>query len=338
VKTVTFLYLLLITTLTSAHAQQVLESVSLELKSQKNISYVDVVKTKFSFQVDYSVDTLQSQIAFSQKEEQTGGYYRLESSKNSFLFDGNKLIVLDKTDSTYRLEKTAITGQNTRSLLYWVKEINHYVNGYPSKLNQLPDTIINSVSCFHSRITSYDTVQNGLRCYTISDFFVNRDTRFPMIIRTQTKGLTDDGTLIGLEEVHNYSAYMTGDRFFPDLSVTNIPEHFRPPLKGKPLSFLENRTPAPEILLTDLEDRQHGIESLKGKIVLLNFTSVSCPHCVSAANMLNSLSDLYGSDRFSCHQYLPIRQERINRKILQEIQCNNFKHYSSKYRSKSFSS
>jgi peroxiredoxin len=181
-------------------------------------------------------------------------------------------------------------------LLYWEKEINHYVKDYPSKLNQRPDTIINGVSCFHSRVISYDTVRNGVRCYSISDFFVNKHTSFPVIIRTQMNGLTDDGSTLGIEEIHNYSAYKVGDKFFPDLSLTSIPDYFRPPSKGKPRPFLVNGTPAPEILLTDLEGRQRGIESLKGKIILLNFTSVSCAHCVSAANMLNRLTELYSKD------------------------------------------
>lgn len=294
-KSLNILYILCVTTLTTAHAQ-VLDRVSHKLKSLKSISYNDIVKTKFSFQEDYSIDTLQSQITFSQTEEQTGGYYRLTTSKNSYLFDGNKLIVLDKTDSTYRLEKTAVSGQNTRTLLYWVKEINHYVKDYPSKLNQLPDTIINGVSCFHSRIISYDTVQKGVRCYTSSDFFVNKHTNFPLIIRTQANGISDDGSVLGFDEIHNYSAYKVGDKFFPDLTITSIPDYFRPPSKGKPRPFLVNGTPAPEILLTDLEGTQHSIESLKGKTVLLNFTSVSCAHCVSAANMLNRLTELYSKD------------------------------------------
>lgn len=57
-----------------------------KLNNLKNISYQDVIKTKFSFQEDFSIDTLKSHVTFVSAEKQTGGYYKLKNLTKSFFF------------------------------------------------------------------------------------------------------------------------------------------------------------------------------------------------------------------------------------------------------------
>lgn len=296
--------LFLIAPLTSSKAQ-VLNNMVQKLNNLKNISYRDVVETKLSFQEEISTDTLQSYITFLPTEKQTGGYYRLKNLTKSFLFDGSKLIILDKTDSTYKIKKEAISGQQTRTLLYWTQKISFYTKEKPASIEQLPDSLINGVIYDRIRITESDTLINSVSCYTKHEFLVTKRTNLPLLIRTQSQGLTDDGLLVSVEEIHNYSGYITGGKDFPDLSVASIPSYFRLPIKAKPKPFLQNGIPAPEITLTDMEGKLLNLKSLKGKTVLLNITSVSCSHCVSAANMLNKITELCGSENLAVINIYP---------------------------------
>src|SRR3546814_328779 len=71
---------------------QVLQSSAQKIRSYKNISYTDIVRTKFSFQEDFSADTLRSHILTVPGEPLAGGYYQLKDTGNSYAFDGNKLV------------------------------------------------------------------------------------------------------------------------------------------------------------------------------------------------------------------------------------------------------
>jgi thiol-disulfide isomerase/thioredoxin len=297
--------ILLIITLTNAKGQ-ILDNMAEKLKSLKNIGYTDVLKFKFSFEEDFSIDTLKSLVTFYAGEKQTGGYYLLESPATKFLYDGNKLVILDEKDSTYRIKEDAISGQNTCTLLYWAQKASFYSKHHPSKVMQLSDTTVKSIPCSHMRIIISDTLRKGVRCYNIADFFIDKKTSLPLIIENEMQGFSDDGTVLGIEEIHNYSNYKTFAKNSPDLSIVTIPKHFRLPSKGKSIPFLANGTLAPEIALTDMEGKPFDIKSLKGKTVLFNFTSVSCPHCVSAAEMLNKLTSLYKDDNLIIANIYPL--------------------------------
>ncbi len=62
--------------------------------------------------------------------------------------------------------------------------------------------------------------------------------------------------------------------------------------------MLADGTVAPPLSLKGLNGNNLNIESLKGKIVLLNFTTTGCPHCVNAAQMLTKLNEKYKNADF----------------------------------------
>ena len=49
-------------------------------------------------------------------------------------------------------------------------------------------------------------------------------------------------------------------------------------------------TPAPEIMLTSLENRLNSLKDYRGKFVLLSFWETYCPHCVKEFQSMESLA------------------------------------------------
>lgn len=61
-------------------------------------------------------------------------------------------------------------------------------------------------------------------------------------------------------------------------------------LSATPAQAVKINTPAPDFTLTDLHGSKVSLSSLRGKVVLLNFWSTTCPPCVVE---IPSLTDLY---------------------------------------------
>jgi len=49
------------------------------------------------------------------------------------------------------------------------------------------------------------------------------------------------------------------------------------------------KTRAPDFLLKDLSGKNFSLSSLKGKVIILNFWSITCPPCLSEMSSLNGL-------------------------------------------------
>jgi thiol-disulfide isomerase/thioredoxin len=290
---------------------QVLKKATQKIRSSKNISYTDIVQTKFSFQEDFSADTLRSNLFLKPGAPLTRSYYLLKGSHNTYAFDGNKMIGLNLTDSTYYVQKESVDGQNTRTLLYWAETMDK-LSGLPSaKIIQLPDTIINNTTYTNIRVTESDTIENNERLYTLTNLIIDKQTSLPLHIIRRLKGHSDDGSIIGMTEIHTYSNYKLDQTSFPDLSVALIPKFFKLPVKRVPAKFLSNGTIAPAIKAYDLLGNTFDLEKLKGKTVLLNFSLIGCPHCVGAAQMLNRLHDKYKEAGLVIINIYPIDEKEV---------------------------
>lgn len=280
---------------TQVHAQVLQKSLQ-KIRSLKNASYTDVVGTKFSFQEEISFDTVKSYVLFVPAEPLVGGYYQAASPTHADAFDGNKMVSLNLIDSTYSIGKEAVVSQNTRTLLYWAKNMEKLLKLPTQKIKQLPDTIINNTAYFNIRVISSDTIINKQREYEITNFIIDKKTKLPFLIDMQMLGHGSDGTKFGLIETHAYSNYQLNQNNLINLSTATIPVHFKLPVKRVPVVFLANGIPAPPLIVRSLSGTELDVKSLKGKIVLLNFSLVGCPHCVGAAQMLNRLYDKYGKE------------------------------------------
>jgi len=300
------LYFLLLAGMCSVHAQILEQSVQ-KIKSLQNVSYTDVVSTKFSFEEGFVVDTLNSQVLFVPEEGNIAGYYYIKGRDHSYAFDGNKMVNLNLKDSTYQVQKESVNGQYTRSLLYWASELEKLIDQPANKVVQLPDTLLNNRAYAHIKVTDFDSIANNEHVYEITDFVFDKKNQLPFLISRRFKGLASDGTFFGLIENHAYDQYQLDQKNFPDLSVASIPDHFKPPAKRLPVEYLPNGTPSPPLNVHDLTGKELQLTTLKGKVVLLNFSLIGCPHCVGAAQMLNRLYDRY-NDKVVILNIYPIDQ------------------------------
>ncbi len=293
-STITTLLFIVIAFSTKA---QSLTAISQKIKSLHNASYTGVVKFKFSFQDEASVDTFRTQVLIVPAEKQIGGYYKIVGKREINLFDGDKRIGLNLTDTTYKMDRNANASQYTRVLPYWAKQIDKY-SKEPRKISQLKDTLINNRVCVNFFIKITDTIQKKEHIYSLAKVVADKQTLLPVIVREEFRGFADDGAVGGMEEQHTFIGYQINKRKFPDLSNAVVPPNFKIPVKEKLLPMLTDGTVAPPLFLKGFDGKNLNIESLKGKMVLLNFTTTGCAHCVNAAQMLMRLNEKYKNTNF----------------------------------------
>lgn len=277
---------------------QVIENTLRAVTSLHNVSYTEVLKDKMSFADAPDVETIKAKVTFVVAEKQTGGYYLLKCDSDIYTYDGNKSIWLNLRDSTYKIDKNAITGQATRSLLYWVTEMRSWLKT-PSKIKYLKDTTINRVAYNHYVIVQEDTIKKSEHVYSLIDVVSNKFTCLPFSISWRLKDFFDDGALGGWNEEHFYNSYKLNEGDFPDLSEAVVPAKFRLPVSRVVPKPLPVGTKAPQINLYDNAGNNFDLEKLKGKMVLLNFTTLGCPHCINAAQMLARLNQKYSGSNLA---------------------------------------
>ncbi len=282
----------------SAANAQALQATLQKMQSLHHVNYTEVLKDKWSFADAPDIDTIKVQLAFIPAEKQTGGYYKLKRDSDIDLYDGQKSISLNLRDSTYKMDKEAITGQAARTLLYWNKEMQSWIKT-PSKIKALKDTVINKAAYDHYVFIQVDSVKKGEHVYSLIDVLSSKTTHLPFSITWKLKDFFDDGSLGGWNEEHFYSNYKFNQSNFPDLSEASVPANFKLPVKREVPKPLGIGTPAPKINLYDNAGSNFNLDKLKGKIVLLNFTTNGCPHCINAAQMLTRLNQKYAYTDFA---------------------------------------
>jgi peroxiredoxin len=291
-------YLLFVGLLTTmafnAHAQSLQTTVK-KIRSLNKATFVEIVKCKFSFQDNFSVDTFKTRITNVATEPQIGGYYQIKSKNDSYLFNGDKGIWLNHRDSTYKMQKEFwVGGQNSRTLLSIANDIEDYLKT-PSKIKLLPDTLIGKTAYTHYFVRKTDSLYKGDHIYSYIDIITHKTTGLPYSVRMDSQGFSGDGARMGMFEQHTFKNYIFDEKNFPDLSVAAIPVGYKLPVKKEQLPMLAAGVQAPLLSLKDVDGNSFDITSLRGKMVLLNFTLDGCPHCVNAAQMLTRLHDEYKS-------------------------------------------
>jgi len=285
---------------------QILLKSSSKINSSKNLSYTDVVETKFSFQDQFYGDTIKSKLIPAEEKKHESGKYDLDGKNVKYAFDGIKLVTLNYSDSTYSVQKEAISGQDTRTLIYWSDKMKKVSGSSKNKAFSITDTVINANTYANVEVIEKDTIDNNQHHYIISKFIIDKKSLLPIKIISMFKGKANDGSDFGLIEIHNYNEYKINQTNFPDLSSTIIPNYFRSPKKREPVKFLENGLLAPQLNAVDLKGLKLDNETLKGKVVLINFSLIGCPHCVGAAQMLNRLHEKFKDRNLKIINIYPI--------------------------------
>ncbi|SEO13724.1 Thiol-disulfide isomerase or thioredoxin [bacterium A37T11] len=215
-------------------------------------------------------------------------------------------------ESTYKVQKESVSGQHTRSLLYWANEWEKLAGQPDKKVLRFPDTLINKMPYAHIKVIDFDSTANNKHVYSVKDIVLDKKTKLPFLINWQIMDMADDGTFVGLTENHAYSKYMPDQKGFPDLSVASIPDYFKLPTRRQPVKYLPYGTPAPQLMIHNLAGKALQLSDLKGKVVLLSFSLVGCPHSVGASQMLNRLYDKYGNEVMILNIYPMDQAESIN--------------------------
>jgi thiol-disulfide isomerase/thioredoxin len=287
-------FILLTSIVLNASAQSLQNTVK-QIRSLNQATFTEIIRSKFSFQDDFSVDTFKTRITAVATEPQIGGYYLIKGKKDTYLFNGDKGIWLNHRDSTYKMQKEYwIGGQNSRTLLSIANDIEGYLKT-PSKIKQLPDTLIGNNAYTHFFVSKTDSLYKGDHIYSYIDIITYKTNSLPFIIRMDSQGFAGDGARMGMFEQHTFKAYDFNEKNFPDLSVASVPAGYKLPVKKEQLPMLAAGTRAPLLKLKDINGRDFDMAGLHGKMVLLNFTLDGCPHCVNAAQMLTRLNNIYKS-------------------------------------------
>jgi peroxiredoxin len=293
-KTYLLLIFVFVISMFNAGAQSLQTTVK-NIKALNKATFTEIVKCKFSFQDNFSVDTFKTRITAVATEPQIGGYYQIKGRNDTYLFNGDKGIWLNHRDSTYKIQKDYwVGGQNTRTLLAIAKDIEGYLKT-PSKIKLMPDTLIGKTAYTHYFVRKTDSLYNGDHIYSYIDIVTHKNTGLPFSIRMDSQGFAGDGARMGMFEQHTFKDYNFSEKNFPDLSVATITEGYKLPVKKEQLPMLAAGVQAPPLSLKDVNGKDFNMASLRGTMVLLNFTLDGCPHCVNAAQMLTRLNDQYKS-------------------------------------------
>lgn len=186
-KSLLILSALLLLTFVQTKAQVLLKS-SNKINNSKNLGYTDIVETKFSFQDQFYSDTIKSKLSPTGAKVHEVGKFALEGKNVKYAFDGIKLITLNYGDSTYMLQKESISGQDTRTQLYWSDKMKKLSESSKNKALSITDTIINDYSYINIKVTEKDTIDNKQHHYIICKFIIDKKTLLPIKIISMFKG------------------------------------------------------------------------------------------------------------------------------------------------------
>jgi thiol-disulfide isomerase/thioredoxin len=270
---------------------QVLEKMLGKIGGYQNIAYTDMMQFQWSFDAEPAFETNKVLISHVASEPKAGGYYKVVSGDFTYSYDGSKVLILNKNDTTYSLYNDPDYGQPTHTILYFTQQLKHDLNN-PGKVKRLKDTLYSGAVCYHRSLMVKDSMVKQQRIFIKIDFFVDKRSFLPVAINMSQNGTDDAGTVMGLIEKHLFKNYRFNPSNFPDLSSATIPANYKQPTK-KHIDVLANGTQAPAIKLYDLKGKEWPFKNLENKTVLLSFDFVGCPHCIDAEQVLKRLYDKY---------------------------------------------
>jgi thiol-disulfide isomerase/thioredoxin len=315
------------------HAQLLTETFS-RYDSLSNLSYKMTLKEKDPFSDKIFKDTVEAYFSLSKNKE----LFKIAGIKVQEIYEGNKLIKMDLYNLTYQMENGIENSiLRRKSLPYIISSLKQNIKeNIPIKLQK--DSVVNGKEYFHIGITELDTIKNGKRVYRIIQVLIDKKSHFPIYYRSDQQGFVD-GTDIFVDtyfEIHFFD-YQLNTKEIADLSSFVIPPEFDIKKSKEPKSLLANGTKAPELDLTDTTGGSFLLKRQKGKVVLLNFTSSSCPHSIESISMLNALNSKYANRNFTIVTINPyddkeaIEMYNKTRNINYPIFINNGTHNTDNY-------
>lgn len=320
------------------HAQPLTETIA-RYDSLSNFSYKMTLKEKDPFSDKIFKDTIEACFSLSKNKES----FKIAGIKVQEIYDGKKLIKMDLNNHTYRvangIENSIFRNKSLPNIISSFRQ--NIKENIPIRFNR--DSVVNDKEYFHIEITELDTIKNGKRVYRIIQVLIDKKSYFPIYYRSEQQGFVD-GTDIFVDtyfEIH-FSDYQLKEKEFADLSSFVVPPKYVIEKPKEPKSLLANGIKAPELDLTDTTGGSFLLKSQKGKVVLLNFTSSSCPHSIESISMLNTLCSKYANRNFTIVTINPyddrdaIETYNKKRNVKYPVFINSGTHNTDKYNVESY--
>lgn len=280
-----------------AGAQNPLKMSSERIRSLNHLSY-QVITDNLIFE-NLTTDTLMNFETIALNDKFTGSLFRMEDKQTTYLYGGDQLITLFAKDSTYSVEKPR-QNQYFRSLTgYWAGQFERF-QSRPDRLKSLADTLVNGKNCFYLRYyQKKDSLVGDYLTHHIHDIFLDQVSLLPVLIISDLKLMYND-LPSRVSSSYSFQQYALNPEGFPDLNSPRIPEYYQD-IKTKPLAEkaallpLESGSQAPDFALSDIHGEEIRLSNYRNEVVLLNFTSVLCPHAYSSLSALKRIHEKFGN-------------------------------------------
>lgn len=275
---------------------QVLTKTISRFDSLRNLTYKMTIKEKPPLSEKIFNDTLNADFVLSKNKEA----YKITGTKTQEVYDGKNLIKMDLNTLSYRIDNNINKSLfQDKSLPYIISELRKNIED-KALIKLRRDSILDGKKNFHLGVTVRDTVIKNQHVYIIKEMLIDKKSYLPIYYRMEQQGFID-GTdmLVNLYyEIYFYN-YQLNRKKTADLSEFVVPSEYsiEKPKESKPL--LAKGTKSPELNLTDTNGNLFQLESQKGKVVLLNFTTNSCPHGIESITILNNLYSIYEKKNFT---------------------------------------
>ncbi len=255
--------------------------------------YYSVIVNNMMLENTY-IDTLNVSIKTDPTIKPFGAYFTLVNKHISTYFDGESLIVLNSRDSTFNREK-ASESQFTRSLIsHWIKQLDRFVR-FPERMIPLSDSVILDKPVYAFRyLQKRDSVVNNHRLYNYHTFYVTKDTFQPVFIESDMSFMYND------LPSRLKTSYLFSDFITSEFVSQPIPTYYQD-FKTKPVKEeiiiepLEIGSVAPDFKVLDYKNNDISLKDYTGHVILLNFTSVECPHAYNAMGALKKIEERFAN-------------------------------------------
>lgn len=315
-KLIPFLYLFFI--INHLNAQD-LEQIFKPLLSAKNISYTDHILQKDLFSDQLFRDTAIAYFDYSAEDT----LIKVQTAKYETWRDPNKLVLIDKNDSTYRLKNA----NEFAGLIYnsFNERLQRFFKENPKSKFLLPqkDTIVNDVPYLYYKYVSLDSIEHGKRVYTGMVLLVDKKNQIPAYLRVEDEGFIDDSEnhIVFFEE-HWITNLKLDDVNFLDIADMRIPEHIKLEVPRKIIPLLEKGTDSPVLGFRNEDGKEVRLSDFHGNTVLLNITWVGCPHCMQSIPMLNMLKEQFTNKNLKIISLYPLDNKENVLKMNQNFAVN----------------
>lgn len=233
------------------------------------------------------VQNAEGQITAQNQLKLTAGtpYYR------EVFIDG-KLYSLDLRDSVYSI--TANPKKVINSLTQYIDNITYALAKKTGKLSRLADTLIAGQPCYSIFARNYDTVVNDSHDFTYKYFYLSKKNLLPLMTIEKGAGSASKGGYeIGRINIYNqryFDHYVINQEIAPSVFAYNLTD-----LDPETTAMLPEGAAAPAIAVRQVTGAAIPAGQFTGKVVLLQFGSVTCGANALANPAMNRLATRYAS-------------------------------------------